>query len=107
MKSAYLVSIRRILVLAGLAVGGAALVAGCEGPPETVDDEAEVGEVESAITGGCGGCQWGSYTCPTNGAMWDYDTPGCGPRLKSQAYTQCNAACGPACIDSGWQGGDC
>src|SRR5262245_50614676 len=106
MKNAHPVSIRRILVLAALAIGGAALAAGCQGPPETVDDEADLGEVESAITGGGGGCcQWGWYTCPATGIRYEYDTPGCGPYSKSQAFTNCNSHCVPACVDSGWQGG--
>jgi hypothetical protein len=45
---------------------------------------------------------WGTYTCPADGASYDYDQPRCGAMTKPQASAACNAHCGPACIDSGW-----
>lgn len=110
MKKISRFSIHQLLVLATLALGGAALAAGCAAPPDTADgdgenaanvDEENVTEDGQAIIIDPD-CCWGSFRCPTTGTIYEYDTPGCGPVKKSTAQTNCNNHCSSACTDSGW-----
>jgi hypothetical protein len=110
MKNHRVFSAFRALTLSVAALMVASMVVGCmvdsEGS-EGSDQEAAEGLSSSEATetepqGAC--CDWGSYTCPTTGATFDYDSALCGPFTKPQMKTKCENACPVTCIDSGWQG---
>jgi hypothetical protein len=65
--------------------------------PTTPAEETSSAEAEVATC-----CSAGAYICPTGGDF-DYAPPRCSFLTKPQAKTACNNACGPACIDTGWQ----
>jgi hypothetical protein len=65
-----------------------------------VDEPAAV-QAPEAQAASC--CSFGYYHCSTNlEADADYDPPGCGMYTRPRAASVCRAACGHACVDSGW-----
>lgn len=71
--------------------------AGCAGPVEDTPAAEADREVHAL-------CDSGYYTCPSDGAIFEYDTPGCGPIYKPRAQSLCEAHCPVTCKDSGWLG---
>ena len=88
-----------LAVLFGVGCGGPVEDMG-EGEPSTVQAEAGAdapGEVNAL-------CDSGYYTCPSDGMIFEYDTPGCGFIYKPRAQSNCEAHCPVTCRDSGWMG---
>lgn len=83
-------------VSSGVLFAGLAACATSEAPTPPAEDTSSV----QAELANC--CSAGAYICPTGGDF-DYAPPRCGFLTKPQAKTACDKACGPACVDTGWQ----
>jgi len=64
----------------------------CGGAPSTAESTADLSTCDS----------WGYYTCPSDGADFEYAPPFCGAMLKTTAHSRCEAYCPVTCRDSGW-----
>jgi hypothetical protein len=94
-------------VLFGVGCGGAA--DDMSGDPSTQQDPASQPSAQEPAQANAPGevhalCDSGYYTCPSDGTIFEYDTPGCGVIYKPNAHTRCEAYCPVTCKDSGWLG---
>lgn len=81
---------------------------GCGGPVDDTSGGEPSTAQEPAQADGSGHvraqCDSGYWTCPSDGMIFEYDTPGCGPIYKPTAQSRCESHCPVTCKDSGWLG---
>jgi hypothetical protein len=78
---------------------GAASLAACA---TTAEEDLGTSEAELKWPPNC--CEGGTFTCTATGNDYDYWVPGsCFGPTRPQAQTQCEAACGAPCADTGWE----